>query len=88
MDRRDFLCCMGCAGMAALVGCVTTQRHDGKGTNMTTKKTELKAFTENIDFIQRETGLKVNIQDADNPTADPEGRATKALPGRPALYLS
>lgn len=51
------------------------------------KDTELKALTDNLNFIQSETKLTVSIQDADNPRDDPEGRAPKALPGRPALYL-
>jgi leucyl-tRNA synthetase len=52
------------------------------------KESEFKAFKDNIEFIQAETGLTVKIQDADKPTEDPENRASKALPGRPALYLA
>ncbi|MHA2426568.1 MAG: leucine--tRNA ligase [Candidatus Hermodarchaeia archaeon] len=51
------------------------------------KRTERKAITENQDLIQSETGFEVNIQDGDKPTKDPEKRASKALPGRPALFL-
>lgn len=51
------------------------------------KTTERKAITENKDFIQSETGYEVNIQDGDKPTKDPDNRAPKALPGRPALFL-
>jgi len=52
------------------------------------KESEIRALTDNVDLIQQETGLTVIIQDADNPTEDPGKRAAKALPGRPALYLS
>ena len=51
------------------------------------KETELKALKENQSFIQAETGLTINVQDGDKPTNDPDTRAPKALPGRPALYL-
>jgi leucyl-tRNA synthetase len=52
------------------------------------KETELKVLRDSQAFIQSETGLTVSIQDADNPSEDPEERAPKALPGRPALYLA
>ncbi|MFX1563363.1 MAG: hypothetical protein ACFFDP_08655, partial [Promethearchaeota archaeon] len=52
------------------------------------KETELKVLRDNQAFIQSETGLTVTIQDADNPSEDPEERAPKSLPGRPALYLT
>jgi leucyl-tRNA synthetase len=52
------------------------------------KTTELQALKECADFIQAETGLVPDIQDGDAPVDDPEHRVTKALPGRPALYLS
>jgi leucyl-tRNA synthetase len=51
------------------------------------KNTESKALLENSDLIQSETGFEVNIQDGDKPTYDPNNRAYKALPGRPALFL-
>jgi leucyl-tRNA synthetase len=51
------------------------------------KTTETKALSENRDLIQSETGFDVSIQDGDKPTKDPENRASKALPGRPALFL-
>ena len=51
------------------------------------KTTELKALTENQALIQAETGLTINIQDGDAPSMDPDNRAPKALPGRPALFL-
>ena len=51
------------------------------------KASEQKALSECIDLIQSETGLTVVIQDSDNPSEDPENRASRALPGRPALYL-
>ncbi|MFW9830906.1 MAG: leucine--tRNA ligase [Candidatus Thorarchaeota archaeon] len=51
------------------------------------KSTELKALREHSDLIKVETELTVNIQDGDNPTHDPDNRAPKALPGRPALFL-
>jgi leucyl-tRNA synthetase len=51
------------------------------------KKTEMKALKENSNLIEAETGFVVDIQDGDKPTNDPEKRAPKALPGRPALYL-
>ncbi|MDO8122938.1 MAG: leucine--tRNA ligase [Candidatus Hermodarchaeota archaeon] len=51
------------------------------------KKTEINALKENSSLIQAETGLTIDVQDGDNPTNDPEKRAPKALPGRPALFL-
>ncbi len=51
------------------------------------KSTEKNVLTENRDLIQAETGLTVEIQDGDKPKKDPENRAAKALPGRPALFL-
>ncbi|MFX1564638.1 MAG: leucine--tRNA ligase [Promethearchaeota archaeon] len=51
------------------------------------KATEKNAIKENRDLIQSETGFEVNVQDGDKPTTDPENRAPKALPGRPALFL-
>ncbi len=51
------------------------------------KVTELQALSDSIDLIKSETGLTVTIQDSDNPTEDPGNRASRALPGRPALYL-
>ncbi|MFX0168867.1 MAG: leucine--tRNA ligase [Candidatus Hodarchaeota archaeon] len=51
------------------------------------KETEMKALIENQALIQAETGLTINVQDGDKPTIDPNNRATKALPGRPALFL-
>ncbi|MFW9934378.1 MAG: leucine--tRNA ligase [Candidatus Thorarchaeota archaeon] len=51
------------------------------------KTTERKALKENSEFIQTETGFSVEIQDGDKPVKDPENRAPKALPGRPALFL-
>ncbi len=51
------------------------------------KATETKAISENRDLIKEETGFEVDIQDGDKPTKDPENRAPKALPGRPALFL-
>jgi leucyl-tRNA synthetase len=51
------------------------------------KQAELKALQENQGFIQAETGLTITIQDGDKPTNDPDNRAPKALPGRPALFL-
>ncbi|MFX1577379.1 MAG: leucine--tRNA ligase [Promethearchaeota archaeon] len=51
------------------------------------KTTEGKALRENSEFIQSETGFSVEIQDGDKPIKDPENRAPKALPGRPALFL-
>jgi leucyl-tRNA synthetase len=51
------------------------------------KTTERKALRENSEFIQSETGFSVEIQDGDKPVKDPENRAPKALPGRPALFL-
>ncbi|MFX1318441.1 MAG: leucine--tRNA ligase [Promethearchaeota archaeon] len=51
------------------------------------KTTETTALSENRDLIESETGFKVNIQDGDKPVKDPENRAPKALPGRPALFL-
>jgi leucyl-tRNA synthetase len=51
------------------------------------KKTEMKALKENSNLILAETGLTVDVQDGDKPTNDPEKRAPKALPGRPALFL-
>ncbi|MFX1510123.1 MAG: leucine--tRNA ligase [Promethearchaeota archaeon] len=51
------------------------------------KPTEKKAIEENRDLIQSETGFDVNVQDGDKPITDPENRAPKALPGRPALFL-
>jgi leucyl-tRNA synthetase len=52
------------------------------------KTTELQALKDCADLIQAETGLTADIQDGDQPVDDPEHRAPKALPGRPALYLS
>jgi len=52
------------------------------------KTTELQALKDCADLIQTETGLAADIQDGDAPVEDPEQRAPKALPGRPALYLS
>lgn len=51
------------------------------------KTTEQKALRENSEFIRSETGFSVEIQDGDKPVKDPENRAPKALPGRPALFL-
>ena len=51
------------------------------------KESELKALVENQDLIQAETGLTINVQDGDAPLVDPDNRAPKALPGRPALFL-
>lgn len=51
------------------------------------KTTERKALRENSEFIRSETGFSVEIQDGDKPVKDPENRAPKALPGRPALFL-
>ncbi len=51
------------------------------------KATELQALSDSIDLIQSGTGLTVIIQDSDNPSEDPGNRASRALPGRPALYL-
>jgi hypothetical protein len=38
MNRREFLGCMGCAGMAALTGCTTPRPSERKGTGMSTGK--------------------------------------------------
>ncbi len=32
-------------------------------------------------------GIEVEVQDAENPTYDPAGKARQALPGRPAIYV-
>jgi hypothetical protein len=52
------------------------------------KATELQALEDSADLIQTETGLAADIQDGDEPLDDPDHRAPKALPGRPALYLA
>ncbi len=48
---------------------------------------EMKAFKEFKDFIGRELGLEVIVEDATKPSYDPKGRARGAEPGRPGIYL-
>ncbi|MEM2730258.1 MAG: leucine--tRNA ligase [Candidatus Korarchaeum sp.] len=38
-------------------------------------------------YLERKLGMEVILDDEDNPSYDPKGRASRALPGKPAIYL-
>lgn len=44
-------------------------------------------LSEATEFISRETGMEVSVQDAGEPEHDPENKAGRAVPRRPAIYL-
>ncbi|RDD53230.1 MAG: leucine--tRNA ligase [Candidatus Korarchaeota archaeon NZ13-K] len=39
------------------------------------------------DYLRRRLGMEVVVEDEDNPSYDPRGRAGRALPGKPAIYI-
>ncbi len=48
---------------------------------------EGKVLSEAAKFISRETGMEVSVQRAEDPDHDPQGKADRATPYRPAIYL-
>jgi leucyl-tRNA synthetase len=45
-------------------------------------------FLEDVAFLRSELGLRVDVYRADDPSRwDPNGRAGRAVPGRPAIYV-
>ncbi len=51
------------------------------------REDEMRAFRNLRDFIEEELGLDMSLQVEDKPEYDPMGRATRSLPGRPAIYI-
>jgi len=51
------------------------------------KEAEIRALEDAKAYIERRLGVKVFIDDEDDPAYDPKNRAGRAAPGRPAIYL-
>jgi len=49
---------------------------------------EFAMFRENVGFLGKELGVKVEVYRSDDPDRwDPSKRADRAVPGRPAIYV-
>ncbi len=48
---------------------------------------EFSVLSEASGFISTETGMEVSVQKAESPKHDPEAKARKAVPLKPAIYL-
>lgn len=48
---------------------------------------EAAVLSEASDFIAAETGMVISLQSAENPSRDPEGKASRALPFKPAIFM-
>lgn len=49
---------------------------------------ELSLFRDNVDFLGSELGCRVDVFSAEDPARwDPANKASRAVPGRPAIYL-
>lgn len=51
------------------------------------KEKERTALETAKDYLERKLGVDVIIDDEDSPSYDPKGRASRALPGKPAIYM-
>lgn len=51
------------------------------------KESEKEVIESARDYLRRKLGMEVVVDDEDEPSYDPKGRASRALPGKPAIYL-
>ncbi len=58
----------------------------GEWTWLENREVEMKAVEEAADYIGKTIGVKVEVQSEEKPVYDPWKRASRALPGKPALY--
>lgn len=59
----------------------------GMWTWLESPEEEMKVLEETTTYIEKATGLKINIQSAEKPEYDPRRRSQVALPGKPAIYI-
>lgn len=65
------------------------QRRPGEE-NELLARTELDEYgvlSQAVDFLSSETGMEIILQKADSPDNDPQGKAPRSLPLKPAIYL-
>ncbi|ACB06991.1 leucine--tRNA ligase [Candidatus Korarchaeum cryptofilum] len=48
---------------------------------------ELSALETAKNYLERKLGMKIRVDLEENPSYDPKKRASRALPGRPAIYI-
>ncbi len=68
-------------------GIARTYAKAGGWTWLENRDEEIRALEEGRAYISGALGVEVAVATEEEPGSDPEGRAARALPGRPALYL-
>jgi hypothetical protein len=73
---------------AALVQKIQKEIREMKGLGQVLQLSEEEYLRCNLEYLRRKLGSEVRVYSEDDPGKyDPAGRATKALPLRPAIYL-
>ncbi len=70
-----------------VVKIIQTIAKTGQWIWLSTQEKEVKTLKETKSYIEKQTNLRLNIQKAEQPIYDPAKKSSRALPGKPALYL-